>query len=71
MVAAVDVILLARFVERLIPLEHSVTRLLENKTTEAERNTLSGNTQDDSRRGKKRRAEEIMSPVPPPPSSTK
>lgn len=65
-VAAVD-LTLARFVERLVPLEHSVTRLLENKTTEAERNIQSENTQENTRRGKKRRAEEIASPIPLPP----
>jgi len=65
-VAAVD-LTLARFVERLIPLEHSVTRLLETKVTEMERNNANDNYQEYGRRGKKRRTEETLSPVPCPP----
>jgi len=63
-VAAVDVTL-ARFVERLIPLEHSVTRILENKKVmENERNIISDGNRESGRRGKKRRTEEALSPVP-------
>lgn len=58
---------LARFVERLVPLEHSVSRLLSNKTNEEDGNVKSGKIFENSRRGKKRRAEETISPPSPPP----
>jgi len=64
-VAAVDDTL-ARFVERLIPLEHTVARMDAKKIMESERNAVNDNYQGSGRRGKKRRTEEVLSPVPPP-----